>query len=106
MKPIGSRSAQLYGLAKVHKSNIPLRPIVSIPGTSYHKIGKFKSHWLDKIPENKIETSTSSLKNDITKIKLDADERLVSFDVSSLYTNVSVAEAIEMASVKLFQNTD
>ena len=38
LKPIGSRPAQLYGLAKVRKTNIPLRPIVSVPGTSYHKI--------------------------------------------------------------------
>lgn len=44
LKPVDSRPAQLYGLAKVHKEKIPLRPIVSIPGTSYHKIGKFISH--------------------------------------------------------------
>ena len=61
---------------------------------------------MDKIPEYRIETSTSSLKKDITKIQLEKDETLISYDVASLYTNVPVNEAIEMASIKLFQNTD
>ncbi|CAF1439819.1 unnamed protein product, partial [Adineta steineri] len=29
IKPVGSISARLYGLPKVHKTNVPLRPIVS-----------------------------------------------------------------------------
>ena len=33
--------ARLYGLAKVHKNEIPLRPVLLIPGSSYHKLNKF-----------------------------------------------------------------
>ena len=31
--PVGSRPGALYGLAKVHKDNIPLRPVISMIGT-------------------------------------------------------------------------
>ena len=58
LKPRGSKPAQIYGLAKVHKNEIPLRPIVSIPGTSYDQIGKYVSKWLERVPESKINTST------------------------------------------------
>ena len=33
MKSIGGQPARLYGLAKVHKIVIPLRPVLSMPGS-------------------------------------------------------------------------
>ena len=35
---VGSQPGRLYGLAKVHKDVIPLRPVLSMLGTAYHKI--------------------------------------------------------------------
>ena len=32
MKPTGSQPARLYGLAKVHKTDTPMRPVLSMPG--------------------------------------------------------------------------
>ena len=101
LKPRGSKPAQLYGLSKVHKMDVPLRPIVSIPGTAYDKIGKWVSHWLDIIPESKIQTDTKNVKKELKNIKLDEDEVLISFDVTQLYTNVPVDDSIEMAAIKL-----
>ena len=40
LKPIGSQPPRLYGLAKVHKNNTPLRPVVSMPGSPYHNVTK------------------------------------------------------------------
>ena len=34
LKPIGSQPARLYGLAKVHKRNVPVRPVLSMPGSA------------------------------------------------------------------------
>ena len=31
--PYGSQPRKLYGIAKVHKTNVPLRPMVSMVGT-------------------------------------------------------------------------
>ena len=36
----GSRPGILYGLPKIHKPNIPLRPILSVLGTINYKIAK------------------------------------------------------------------
>ena len=41
LKPRGSQPPRLYGLAKVHKSGIPRRPVLSMPASSYHKIGEY-----------------------------------------------------------------
>ena len=38
LKPVGSQPPHLYGLAKVHKENSPIRPVLSMPGSSYYKI--------------------------------------------------------------------
>ena len=40
LKPVGSQPPRLYGLAKVHKKDTPLRPIVSMPGSAYYKVAK------------------------------------------------------------------
>ena len=34
LSPSGSQPARLYGLAKVHKQDIPMRPVLSMPGIS------------------------------------------------------------------------
>ena len=39
LKSMGSQPARLYGLAKVHKVNVPVRPVLSMPGSAYHRIG-------------------------------------------------------------------
>ena len=34
LKSTGAKPARIYGLAKVHKEDVPLRPIVSMPATA------------------------------------------------------------------------
>ena len=49
LKTIGSQPQRVYGLAKLHKENTPLRPVLSIPPcyknrkTNQHVI-KFRGH--------------------------------------------------------------
>ena len=40
LRPIGSQPPRLYGLAKVHKTNTPMRPVLSMPGSAYNEIAK------------------------------------------------------------------
>ena len=51
LKPKGSQPPRLYGLAKVHKTIIPLRPVVSMPGSPYHKVSQKVAEWLSVVPE-------------------------------------------------------
>ena len=38
--------ARLYGLAKVHKKRAPLRPVLSLPGSSYEHLNKTLAKFL------------------------------------------------------------
>ena len=95
LKPVGSQPPRLYGLAKIHKPNVPVRPVLSMPGSSYHKIAVQVAEWLSVVKDCNINSSTKSISDSLRNIKLCEDEVLISFDVSSLYTNVPVYEAID-----------
>ena len=103
LRPSGSQAPRLYGLAKVHKKDTPMRPVLSMPGSAYHKVGNQVAQWLSHVPECKINCSTKSISDSLRSIQLDKDHELVSFDVTSLYTNVPVKEAIEVCADLLFQ---
>merc|ERR1712121_451112 len=52
--PRGSQPARLYGLAKVHKKNIPVRPVLSMPGSAYHNVALYVAKCLSNVPQCKI----------------------------------------------------
>lgn len=83
-----------YGLAKVHKSNTPVRPDLSMPGSAYYKISNQVAKWLSVVEECNINSSTKSISDTLHQIELNEEDELISFDVTSLYTNVPVNEAI------------
>ena len=103
LRPSGSQHPRLYGLAKVHKKDIPVRPVLSMPGSAYHKIAKQVAEWLSHVPECNINCSTKSISDLLRNTQLDKDHELVSFDVVSLYTNVPVKEAIDVCADLLFK---
>ena len=44
--PSGSSPGKLYGMAKVHKANVPLRPVVSMIGTPEYELSKFLDNFI------------------------------------------------------------
>ena len=98
----GGQPARLYGTAKVHKTAIPLRPVLSMPGSPYFNVAEVVTQWLSVIPESKSQCSTKKIADQLKDITLDEGEVLVSFDVVSLYTNVPVMEAIQEAADRLY----
>ena len=105
LKPIGSQPPRLDGLAKVHKNNIPVRPVLSMPGSAYHKVTVQVAECLAKVPECNINSSTQQVSETVSNILLEEGEELVSFDVSSLYTNVPVEEAILYCADLLYRDS-
>ena len=59
--PRGSQPARLYGLAKVHKKNIPVRPVLSMPGSAYHKVAEYIAGCLKHVPQCKINASSKQI---------------------------------------------
>ena len=102
MKSMGGQLPRLYGLAKVHKPNVPVRPVLSIPGLPYYKIAEKITKWLSMVPESKINCSTKKTVDQLKDVTLDPDEVVISFDVSSFYTNVPVNKAIKEAAGHLY----
>ncbi|XP_044757770.1 uncharacterized protein LOC123315929 [Coccinella septempunctata] len=91
---------QFYGLPKLHKDNIPLRPIVScIQGPTYN-LSKYLSKCISPIiGQNAYHIKDSwTFKQFIDTVNLNEDERLVSFDVVSLYTNTPMEKAKDIIS--------
>ena len=106
LRPRGSQPPRLYGLAKVHKEEVPVRPVLSMPGSAYYGIGKQLALWLSNIPECRINSSTKSVRDSLKEMRIEDGREIVSFDVSSLYTNVPVSEAIQICADLMFNGSN
>ena len=73
----GAGHARLYGLAKVHKANVPLRPILSLPGSCYNLTSAL-ADWVIKFPDAAIESSTVKVKEALMDLTLEEDETVFS----------------------------
>ena len=102
VRSVGSNAPRLYGLAKTHKEDVPLRPVLSMVGSSYYALSAQVAKWLSVLPESRINVSTEQIVKEIKNLKMAENEILISFDVSSLYTNVPVDESIKDAADMLY----
>ncbi len=99
-------SPRFYGLPKIHKPEIPLRPIVSFVNSPTYGVSSF----LAKILSPMVGNTENTVKNSyhfaefIRGKTLNADEVLVSFDVISLFTKIPVDLAIKVARKRLRQD--
>ena len=73
-----------------------------MPGSVYHPIANEVTTWLNVVPKCQINTSTEKIADSLKTVQLDSDDVIVSFDVSSLYTNVPVREAIDICADLLY----
>ena len=67
----GSTVPRLYGLAKNHKKNVPLRPVLSTVNSIYHKLAEKLAFWLSHIPETQINVQSKHVINKIEIISLE-----------------------------------
>ncbi|XP_076057224.1 uncharacterized protein LOC143034761 [Oratosquilla oratoria] len=90
--------AYIYGLPKLHKPNVPLRPIVSGVGSLLHqlarKLAKTISGKVGTISGKNLKHS-GDLINRIENISM-KNKQMASFDIVSLFSNVPTKKAIEV----------
>ena len=98
IRPIGSQPAKLYGLPKVHKEGMPLRPVLSMIETAQYKIAKYLDSILKPLIKSELECKDSfEFASFISKLHPNSnDDYMVSFDVVSLFTNVPLSETIDL----------
>ena len=98
-----SKPARFYGTVKLHKESTPLRPVVATCGTSTYGLAQKLVKILRPLvgSSGRILRNTRNLVDSMENVKLEARERLVSYDVKSLCTSIPVDEAIEICERKL-----
>ena len=98
-----SSPALFYGLPKVHKPDVPLRPIVSSIGTATYPTSKYLATLLQpltrKISSNII--NTADFCKFLEDVSVCEDEILVSFDVKALYTSIPVNDALRAIQIRI-----
>ena len=106
---------KLYGLPKLHKPNIPMRPKVSFCGSPTYELSKYLTTILKPLTNESRQKlqSTETFIDAIKTVQIPDDYKLVSFDVKSLFTSIPLqlaldctATAIENSTTKLPLPTD
>ena len=98
MYPIGSSPGAIYGMAKVHKQGIPLRPVISMINTPQYGLARYLDDSIKPcIPKRFMLASSTDFVESLSKIEFPAQYAMVSFDVVSLFTNVPLDDAINTA---------
>ena len=109
-KPKPARTPLFYGLPKVQKPNIPLRPIVSACDSPTDQLSNYVTHFIQPLVEilpSYIQDSKHFLQLLESLPPLPENAILVTADVTSLYTNIPHEEGIEsvLHYMKLQANT-
>ena len=96
LKPTGTQPPRFYDLPKLHKDGTPMRPIVSYTGTPLYEISKYIANILKPYGKLKEQhtNSSKSFSTFICQQKIEPDEIMVSFDVTSLYTTIPIDQAL------------
>jgi len=98
--PAGSRPPRLYGLLKIHKEGVPLRPIVSNIGAPTYQLSKYLAGILSQLTGN----SAHHVKNSLLFIQIleclrvQPEDLMVSFNMLSLFTNFPTVDSLELLS--------
>ena len=98
LRPTGSVPGLMYGLPKVHKQDVPLRPILSAMKTAGYNIAKYLTTILSPLTVNKYTIKDSfTFAKDVAQLNF-KNCFMASFDVKSLFTNIPLDETISLAS--------
>ena len=103
LTPSGSSPGKMYGLVKIHKDNSSVRPVVSMIDTPEYQLAKLLDVIIKPyIPHTYRLKSNKQFLDRINNFQFDTNQKLVSFDVSSLFTNLSLEETIQLITKSIY----
>ena len=90
----------------MHKPGVPICPTVSYSGSPLYNLNKYiaiilKAYVKD---ENNNAKNSTTFSNYIRNVLIEDDEIMVSFDVTSLYTNIPIIDTLNI--IKDYVNND
>ena len=108
MYPTGVSPPKFYGLPKIHKKNIPLRPIVSSIGSVAYGVAKVLAEIIKPLMgclQHHVNNS-QQFAEEMKEMKLEKGECITSYDVIALFTSIPIPSALEVMKKKLEQDTE
>ena len=98
LKPSDCRAPRITGYPKIHKSDVPLRGVVSFIGSPYQNIAKALVPILRSLQgrSGHYVKNSRELNNRIKGCSIKRDEILVSYDVEKLYPSIPITKALDL----------
>ena len=94
---------------KLHKPNIPIRPVVNNKNAPTYKTAKNLIDILKQCLylDNRYNTiNSTSLANDIVKLTINNKHRMITYDLKDLYVNISTDETLKITESQIIKNND
>lgn len=89
-------SPKIYGMPKIHKTGIPLRPVVSCIQSPTYKLEKYLAKSLSNIEKSKYSLKDSwELTEQLKHVVIPEGHTMASLDVVSMYTSIPKSLALE-----------
>ena len=104
--PRGSFCPKFYGLPKLHKQGIPLRPIVACTKAPASNIGKWLCTAFKPLlySQNSYISNSADLVKKLNNTSISENTIISSFDIVSMYTNIDVATSEQLLKTKIEEN--
>ena len=108
MYPTGVSPPRFYGLPKIHKKNIPLRPIVSSIGSVSYGVAKELARIIKPLMgcSRHHVNNSKQFADKLKEMKLEEGECITSYDVTALFTSIPVPSALDIIKKKLEQDAE
>ena len=106
LKPKDCHAPRLSGLPKVHKTDAPLRGVVSTIGSPFEKLSRYLIPILRTIQGRSglYVKNSRELKEKVKDWHVDRNEILVSYDVKNLYPSIPIGKALKLVERLLKEN--
>ena len=96
LTPQSPKAPVMYGLPKIHKQDIPMRPIVCTIGSPLYHLSKLLSEILSPLIGH-TDTYIKNSSHFVTRLKdinMEQTDMMISFDVKSLFTMIPIKDSI------------
>jgi hypothetical protein len=101
---IKPQAPKLNALIKLHKENLPIRPVVNYKNAPTYYTAKFLAKWLKQnldLPYKYNINSTIHCAESLKKLNILPTSKIITLDITNLYTNIPSNETIELVYHKL-----
>jgi len=104
--PTSEKIPKLYCLLKIHKRDVPFRPIVDYTGSIGYNTSRYLADILGPLVGQTSVKNSQHIASELISLELEEDDILVSHDAVSLFTNTPVKESLDIISTRLEQVSD